>query len=173
MKPRSWIRLAASALVVLSTLPKALAQDAKDWKILARASSDDTWIPLALSPVAAKRPSLGRVFRTAEELDKDFLRQSVRDEDKALLLKSLGREKIDWKREMLIAVSGGVSLRGYRLRVDFESIRSRDKVLIVAFKVEKTETVILGFDSGITVAIVPRFEGEVQFIRTSVPLTPR
>lgn len=97
----------------------------------------------------------------------------MRDEDKAMLLRSLGRENIDWKREMLIAVSGGVSLRGYLFRINFESVRAKDKVLVVAFKVEKTDPVIVGFDSGIAVAIVPRFEGEVQFIRTSVPLTPR
>lgn len=41
----------------------ALTQETKNGKILARASSDDvTWIPLTLSPVAADRPSLGRVF---------------------------------------------------------------------------------------------------------------
>jgi hypothetical protein len=137
---------------------------ADSWPVLAQlASNEDLSIPLAF-PDVDNQPRLDRVFRTAAEWDDAFSPDETLDAARLNLVKRLGRE-IDWKREMVMAISGGATPDGLRYRVWLQSLQRDGNVLVATYTVTKTDSTIDGIDGGVTLAIVPHFAGDVQFVR--------
>lgn len=167
MKVTSVTLIAVPVLVVSLATPAGRAQDAKDGKPLAEYSSHKgSWVPIDFHE-GDKSPKRERVIRTAAELDSALTRQEIKDEERKTLLTGLGRETIDWDKEMLVAIHGGPKPRGYRHRVTIESIKSQGNVLSVTYAVVKTDCVIVGSDGGKVVVIIPRFDGNVRFVTVS------
>jgi hypothetical protein len=102
------------------------------------------------------------VIRNAEELAK-ISGQKDADKVKEQLTKLLKVDDIDWKKQMLIVVTGGVkSTGGYS--VDVTGLEVRDNTMTVKWKLNTpTGAVTQAFTHPATVILVERFEGTVKF----------
>jgi hypothetical protein len=111
------------------------------------------------------RGALGsRVLRSAKEAMTAF---NTKDEDAATgqLAKMLKVEKIDWAKQMVILVSGGVQRTG-GYSVNVEKLAVADKTLTVHWKLntpKKGSIVTQALTHPGAIALVERFGGEVRF----------
>jgi hypothetical protein len=135
--------------------------DKEDPKIIARG----VW------PVRADKPQQV-VVRSAQELalalgvdakharDRRFQNDAVSDTIKLLKVK-----EIDWNKQMLVVVTAGAQRTG-GYRVDIESLRVKDGVLIVNWKLHVPQpgvVVTQAISYPAQMALVDHFHGSVQF----------
>ena len=76
------------------------------------------------------------------------------------MAKLLKVEKIDWTKEMILAVNGNRSGDGSGT-IKFRSLKIKDKVLHVAWQQENRPS--LGIVAPRGMVLVERFDGEVKF----------
>ena len=106
------------------------------------------------------------MIRSAEELvahsgkPKSAKDAAVQKAMEAELTKLLEVERIDWSKQMVLAVRGEPGTRADR--VHFDSLKVEGKVLTVAWKV-KQRPPHAGLGTPIALILVERFDGEVKF----------
>jgi formylglycine-generating enzyme len=152
--------VAAWATLVSLTL---WAQEPKELKILASASDSS---PLL---VGLKQDDNGVVIRGAEELvgvlskTKSAKDPVVQKEIEADLARRLKVDRIDWSKQMVLAVQGSAT-RGEYGSIKFDSPYIKDKVLVVPYHQENRtyRAAYQGPPTGF--ALVQSFEGRVNFL---------
>ena len=161
--------LAVAGALLLS---QASAADPQDWKVIAKVSSvgDKPAIPLSFNqdPKDVTKAEHGIVLRGPA----DLAARTVADPKKAAdpaeqqaaaewAAKLLGVEKIEWTKQMLLAISAGVQATPHEVRV--VSLKAKDAELVVTWDtVPKSGT---GVSDPKALLLVPRFEGVVRFVR--------
>lgn len=105
-----------------------------------------------------------QVIRSAEELAKA---RGAKDADKATqdLAKQLKVENIDWKKQMVLMVSGGTQRSG-GFSVELLNLAAKDKELLVRWKLNTPapgRPVTLALTNPSLTLLVDRFDGEVHF----------
>jgi hypothetical protein len=155
---RSLSCLLASLMVLL--LSTVHAGEPMDVKIIASFGEP-------YSPIQVKKEDTGVVIRSAQELvsysgkpnsAKDADAQKKLESEVAKLLKV---ERIDWTKQMILAVHGHRSKEGSGA-IKFRSLKIKDKVLHVTWQQEDRPS--LGIANPRGLALVQRFDGEVKFV---------
>jgi hypothetical protein len=94
----------------------------------------------------------------------------------AQLAKLLKVDGIEWKKQMLVVVTGGVKATG-GWKIDIAAVTNGEKACTVSWSLEAPKGVATqAFTHPALVALVDRCEGEVAFVMTAVqvkPATPR
>jgi RNA polymerase sigma factor (sigma-70 family) len=145
------------------------------WKVLACATSPDTYITFAFDPPPdkEKKPLHGQVFRSSGEwfaaIRSGAAAKSEVHAEQAVA-KLLKVERIDWQREMLLRIVMGPTPRGARYEIKIDSLQADAKTLTVTYHLVRTEEVehsIAGWDSPQALVLVPRFAGQVVFAESA------
>jgi hypothetical protein len=100
------------------------------------------------------------VVRTPQEFAK--VCNNSKDEARAIL-KALGVEDIDFRREMLLIVTGGVQLS--TTTVEVTGIDARERSMTVTWRINKPsrEPAVRKHTHPAQILVVPRFDGQVKF----------
>ncbi len=109
------------------------------------------------------------VVKSAEQLGK--LQNMDADKASASLAKMLKVDAIDWKKQMVIVISGGTQRTG-GYSVETKSLEVKDGKLIVHWKLNtpaKDAIVIQVITNPAQTILVDRFEGDVTFDPPSPP----
>jgi RNA polymerase sigma factor (sigma-70 family) len=143
---------------------------ARDWEVIAKVSTNPAKVHLPLKPPHFYRdPAIqekkGFVFRTAAELRAGYSQDMSAAEAEKVAAAALKVPGIDWKRNMLLAPAGGTTPAGWVHELTIVSVRAQGKVLTVAFDVVKTGTPARGGSSPMALVLVPKFDGEVRFVK--------
>ena len=121
--------------------------------------------PKIIARTSARLATTSLVIRSAEELAKLRGGKEEPDQASAEVAKMLKVEGIDWKKQMLITVSGGVQRTG-GYSVEVKGLSVKDKNLIVNWKLNTPapgSIVTQAFTHPSATILVDRFEGEVRF----------
>src|SRR5262245_30221401 len=171
----------AGLIAALVLVPLALfADEPKEPKVLSGGSATDPFL------IRLKKPDSGVVIRSAEELVAHSSKpDSAKDPDvqKAMeteLAKFLKVERIDWDKQMVLAVQGH-STRGEYGAIKFDPLKIEGKALLVQWKQENHITRAAYKGPPVGFVLVERFAGEVNFLPReivnslgmSLPLVPR
>jgi hypothetical protein len=90
----------------------------------------------------------------------------------AEVAKLLKVDSIDWKKQMLIVVSGGIKTTG-GWRIDIAAVTKGEKACAVTWSMEAPNGIATqAISRPAVVALVDRCEGEVHFVMTAVQLKP-
>lgn len=131
------------------------AKDGKDVKILAQASAR----------IGVARTAGHQVVRSAEELVKAMGGKTDADKATAQVAKLLKVDHIDWKKHMVIVVSGDMQRTGgYSVQVNH--VKLSDKTLTVEWKLNTPKAgqpVTQAITYPAATILVERFEGTVRF----------
>lgn len=131
------------------------AKDGADVKILAQASAR----------IGAARAGGHQTIRSADELVKAMGGKTDADKAAAQVAKLLKVDHVDWKKHMVIVVSGGMQRTGgYSVQVNH--VKLSDKTLTVAWKLNTPKAgqpVTQAITYPAATILVERFEGEVRF----------
>ena len=141
----------------------APAQD-KDWKDL-RIAAKTAWYYGALD---RGTPPKQVVLRTPAELLSQIGFRTVTPEAlKASneIARLLGVAEIDWKKHMVLVVTGGVKPTG-GYRVDLLSVKAKEKKAVAKWSLSLPEGAgAPGITNPGIVALVDRFEGKIEFVQ--------
>jgi formylglycine-generating enzyme required for sulfatase activity len=144
------------------------AEEAKQVKIIA--SVNRSLFPLPLTGEYS-----GMVIRSAEELASTRDR-AVQKKLEAELAEHLGVPRIDWSKQMLLAVIGPIpgpkpNSSGYlpSAAINFDPPQIHNKTLIVTWKEEPFGVRFPG--QHLSLALVERFDGEVKFVPRVLEIT--
>jgi hypothetical protein len=147
-------------------LSQAGDKDTRELKIIAKAP----WSYASAKPDGNKEGHK-LVLRSAAELvaatpfsKLDAPQQIVEKQAAAELAKALKVEGIDWGKQMLIVVTGGVKPTG-GYSVEITDLKVAGKMLTVTWKLNRPRGFATeAFTHPGQVVLVPRFEGEVRFV---------
>jgi hypothetical protein len=134
-----------------------------------------TW-PFAATGPQADKSRKQLVIRTAAELVANTnTGPAPEDTDEkriAAVAKLLKVDSIDWKKQMLVVVSGGIKTTG-GWRIDIAAVTKGEKACTVSWSMEAPNGIATqAISHPAVVALVDRCEGEVHFVMTAVQLKP-
>lgn len=157
-----WLFLAATGPAAQKDTP---AQD-KDWKDL-RIAAKTAWYYGALDRGTPPRQV---VLRTQEELLSQIGYRTVTPEAlKASneIARLLGVAEIDWKKNMVLVVTGGVKpTGGYRVDLLWVKAKEKEKKALAKWSLTPPEGAGMpGITNPGIVALVERFEGKIEFVQ--------
>lgn len=160
--------VAVVALGFALTLSRGPAAEPQEWKVIAKVTSvaDRPPIPLTFGK-NPDGPEHGLVFRGPADLATRYVTDPKKASDPAeqaaaveWAAKLLKVDKIEWTRQMLLAISDGANTPH---EVRLVSLRADQGVLTVTWDVvPKPGT---GLSNPRALVLVPRFDGEVRFVR--------
>jgi formylglycine-generating enzyme required for sulfatase activity len=158
--------LAVACLVAAAALPTTLRGQEPKLKIIA--STSDTEPVL----IRLKKDNSGVVIRSAQELVAHGPKPDVAKpptapkEAEAGLAMRLKVDKIDWGKQMILAVQGRPT-RGEAGSIRFDAPKITGKVLRIMWTQQHRVTRAPNQGPPIGIALVDRFEGEVRFLARS------
>lgn len=163
------VSVAVVALGFAFALSRGPAAEPEDWKVIAKVTSvaDKPAIPLSFSKDKEKAEH-GLVFRGPADLATRYVTDPKKASDPAEQAAAVGWaakllkvDKIEWTKQMLLAISAGTNATPHEVRL--VSLRADQGVLTVTWDtVPKTGT---GLSDPRALVLVPRFDGEVRFVR--------
>jgi len=121
--------------------------------------------PKILARTSARLANSSMVIRSAADLLKARGGEGDADQAVAEAAKQLKVDAIDFKKQMIIVVSGGVQRTG-GYSVDVKGLKIKDKVLIVEWKLNTPKPgafVTQALTHPAQTILVERFDGEVRF----------
>jgi hypothetical protein len=131
------------------------AQTEKELKVIAQSAAR----------IGAARAGGHQVIRSGAELVKAMGGKGDADKLTAQVAKQLKVDHIDWKKHMLVMVSGGTQRTGgYSVQVN--NLKVKDKTLTVHWKLNAPkpgQPVTQAFTNPAATILIERFEGEVRF----------
>lgn len=143
--------------------PEDPAAEGKEMKVVARAFWADGWPPEA--------PRQEWSVRSEDELIDSRLRapepvlEKMRAEAKARYVKALGVDGIDFTKQMVVGVSGGVQPAGGSVEITRAEADATGKTLTVYWKLQpaKKGKAAAGVEHPAAVALLERFAGDIKF----------
>jgi hypothetical protein len=164
-----------SAVVAVACAPlpsHSSAADPQDWKVIAKVASvgDKPAIPLTFKqdPKDVTKAEHGVVLRGPADLAARYYADPKKAADPAeqaaateWVAKVLGVETIEWSKQMLLAISAGLTPTPHEVRV--VSLRAKDGELTVTWDIVPRDGT--GVSDPRALLLVPRFEGEVRFVQ--------
>jgi hypothetical protein len=165
-------RVLSVAVAGALLLARAAADDPQDWKVIAKVSSvggkPDIPLTFKQDPKDPSKAEHGVVLRgpadvAARRVADPKLASSPAEQAAAAewAAKLLGVDKIEWTKQMLIALSAGTAATPREVRVVSMKVKGAE--------LEVTWETVPASGTGVSepraVLLVPRFEGEVRFVR--------
>jgi hypothetical protein len=137
-------------------------------KILAKAH----WPFENANPKDAGKPGRQLVFRSLDEMiavapyvNRDAPPEAVKQAAAADMAKFFKVDAIDWKKQMIVVVTGGVQNSG-GYKIDIASVTVADKKITVTWRLDPPKGVATNaFTHPSVMALVERAEGEVRFVQ--------
>ena len=165
---RRFTSVAVVALGFVLTLSRGPAAEPQDWKVIAKVTSVADQPPIRLTfGKNQDGPEHGLVFRGPADLASRYVTDPKKASDPAeqaaaveWAAKLLKVDRIDWTKQMLLAISAGANTPH---EVRLVSLKADQGVLTVTWDtVAKTGS---GLSNARALVLVPRFDGDVRFVR--------